>query len=255
MPTQLIYITVLTDKKSEGTAWQQITSMEDLTALLVTPSPARAHGTHESQGVLVRAGPGTGKTVSLQQLTRLVAKRLQASAETDAGIGLVPLLVSVQRVAAYLKKGTLRLESGDLLRAFIDVEYSGKTRDLLLQAYDVRALVCTIDGVDEAADLKTRIEDLLTDTLAPMGIRTVASSRPEGVRLERYEKFITMDLAPLSDEQQNRAVAFQLKNSKEYEHLVALNKIAREQREFGSRSQRQWRREPSQFGSRCQPGS
>mmetsp|Transcript_13926 Transcript_13926/g.35924 ORF Transcript_13926/g.35924 Transcript_13926/m.35924 type:complete len:1262 (+) Transcript_13926:78-3863(+) len=230
---QLIYITVLTDKKSEGTAWANISSMEDLTGHLVAPSPLRSQGTHDAQGVLVRAGPGTGKTVSLQQLTRLVAKSLHASAATDVGLGVVPLFLQVQRLASYLKKGTLNLESNDLLSAFIGVEYSGKTKDLLLQAYASRALVVAIDGVDEAAGLKSRIEDLITDKLSPMGIRVVASSRPEGVRLERYQKFVTMDLAPLSDEQQNQAVAFQLKNSVEYDHLVVLGKIQKEARATG----------------------
>ena len=227
---QLIYITVLTDKKTEGSAWAGISSMEDLTGHLVATSPKRGQGMHEAQGVLVRAGPGTGKTVSLQQLTRLVAKRLQASSGTDLGFSLVPMLVSVQRLASYLKKGVLSTEAGDLLAAYIDVEYEGqpKTKDLLLQAYEARALVLCIDGVDEAAGLKTRIEDLITEKLNPMGIRVVASSRPEGVRLERYAKFITMDLAPLSVEQQNQAVAFQLKNSTEYDHLVALGRIGKQ---------------------------
>lgn len=77
----------------------------------------------------------------------------------------------------------------DLLRAFIVNEYEGTERDMLLQAYEMRALVCCIDGVDEAAAVKGRIEDLVVKQLVPHGIRTVVSSRPEGVRLERYSKF------------------------------------------------------------------
>ena len=234
---QLIYITVLTDKKSEGTAWAGISSMEDLTEHLTKSSSKRAQGMHGAQGVLVRAGPGTGKTVSLQQLTRLVAKRLQSKSKTDVGIALVPMLLSVQRLASYMKRGTLNSQESDLLSAYINVEFTGQTRDLLLQAYEARALVLCIDGVDEAAGLKAKIENLIVDGLNPMGIRMVASSRPEGVRLERYGKFITMDLAPLSDEQQKQAVAFQLKNSKEYDHLIVLVKIGKAARAAGKESE------------------
>lgn len=225
-------ITVLADKKKnkdgQVSSWSSISNMEDLTNLLVTPSPNRTHGTHESQGVLIRAGPGTGKTVSLQQLTRLVCLRVQGA--TEPGVALVPMLLTVQRLASYIKKGVLEITSPDLLRAFIDIEYTGDDRNVLVQAYDMRALVCAIDGVDEAAGLKNKIEDLVINKLAPMGIRTVASSRPEGVRVERYAKFVTMDLAPLSEEQQRKAIAFQLKNSKEYDHLVILSKLRKERR-------------------------
>jgi len=230
----MIMITVVSEKKAgqdgQPSTWSGIQNMEDLTNHMVMPSTKRTQGTHESQGVLVRAGPGTGKTVSLQQLTRLIAQRLYASSSTEQGIGLVPMLLTVQRLASYLRKGALLIDAPDLLRAFIEIEYTGPDQDLLLQAYDMRALVCSIDGVDEAAGLKTRIEDLLIEKLAPMGIRTVASSRPEGVRLERYSKFQVMDLAPLSEEQQRAAIAFQLKNSKEYDHLVILSKLRKEMR-------------------------
>ena len=85
----------------------------------------------------------------------------------------------------------------NLLRAFIGFQYSGPTRDMLLQAYEMRALVCCIDGVDEAAAMKNRIEDLVLKQLVPFGIRTVVSSRPEGVRLERYGAARVLNLSPL----------------------------------------------------------
>ena len=50
----------------------------------------------------------------------------------------------------------------------------------------------------------------------PLGIRTAVSSRPEGVRLERYDKFVVMNLSPLTDEQQRAAIAAQLKNCQTY---------------------------------------
>jgi hypothetical protein len=66
---------------------------------------------------------------------------------------------------------------------------------MLLQAYEMRALVCVVDGVDEAAAMKGRIEDLVLKQLVPNGLRTVVSSRPEGVRVERYTNFFVADLS------------------------------------------------------------
>ena len=96
------------------------------------PWPSAA-GTHPAQGVLLRAGPGTGKTVSLSQLTRLMAiKLLRQANEPPAApppsasaaqpsdpirsdpIGLVPLLLNVQRLAAYMKRST-SAHTADLL--------------------------------------------------------------------------------------------------------------------------------------------
>ena len=224
--------------------------MEGLAEHLLAPSPSRNQGTHDAQGVLIRANAGTGKTVSLQQLTRLLAKRLLSDATTvssasaqsrpkassvgpnvqsGAGIGLVPIFVSVQRLASYMKKqGGTGMDKADLLRAYIDTEYTGAERDLLAQAYQLRALVCSIDGVDEAAGLKSRIEELVVEQLIPKGVRTVVSSRPEGVRLERYKDWVVMNLSPLSDEQQHTAISVQLQNSKYFEHLSALAKLRRQ---------------------------
>jgi Ran GTPase-activating protein (RanGAP) involved in mRNA processing and transport len=247
---QLVYITV--EAQQSTGSWSSIESMEALAEHLLAPSPLRSQGTHEAQGVLVRAGPGTGKTVSLQQLTRIIAKRLLAAvpapmpetapggrrgssssssvdpATGGPGVGLVPMLLSVQRLASYMKQRGGIGGGGDLLRAYIDTEYSGPERDLLAQAYQLRALVVSIDGVDEAASLKTRIEDLVVGQLAPMGVRTVVSSRPEGVRLERYADWNVMNLSPLSDEQQHIAIQAQLKNSTTFESLQSLSKARRQ---------------------------
>lgn len=130
---------------------------------MIEPSPERSHGTHNVQGVLLRAGPGTGKTVSLHQLTRLIALRLQAEskgggsgdgadggASPPAGIGLVPLLLSVQRLATYMNNPKNR-QSGaesDLLREFIISQHEGARRDMLLQVsrslHDMCTRVCGV---------------------------------------------------------------------------------------------------------------
>ena len=58
-------------------------------------------------------------------------------------------------------------------------------------------------------------------------MRLCVSSRPEGVRLERYASFVVLNLSPLSETQQRAAIAFQLKDSREYEHLASLSKAFR----------------------------
>jgi hypothetical protein len=214
-------------KDGDNGLLSKISSVEALADQLLTASPNRHNGTHEAQGILVLAGPGTGKSVSLQQLIRLMAKQLRANVANEPGFGLVPMFISVPRLASHMKSGAFR-DTSDLLRAYIKVEYHGKVQDLLLQAFEFRALVCVIDGVDEAADLKSKVEDLIVTKLEPMGLRIVASSRPKGIRPERYSRFVTMELAPLSDEQRQRAVAFQLKQSREYDHFVALSKARKQ---------------------------
>ena len=78
----------------------------------------------------------------------------------------------------------------------------------------MKAVVILLDGVDEAANLKMTIEDLVCQSLAPRGVRVVASSRPEGVRLHRYvSSFVIMNLNPLTTAQQQKAVSHQLKAS------------------------------------------
>ena len=53
--------------------------------------------------------------------------------------------------------------------------------------------------IDEAAGLKESIEEYVLRVLVPMGVRLVVTSRPEGVRLELYEKgWVVMNLMPLT---------------------------------------------------------
>lgn len=106
---------------------------------------------------------------------------------------------------------------GNLLAEYIEHEY-GKTtsavRDLLLQAYEMRALIIVLDGVDEGGGLRQEIERVVHDTLVPSGNRLVVTSRPEGVRPELYlERFVVMSLQALDDAQQRAVIQTQLQGS------------------------------------------
>ena len=233
---QLIFI----GTKEAGTqgvrraGWNDAGDMKALADLLAASSPARSQGTHDSQSVLMLAGPGTGKTWSTQQLAYLLLQKARASSEA---LPPLPLLVRVQRMLAVLKSAGVDVTTWDdtsggpsLLEEYIKAAFEdGAVRDALLQAYALRSLVVIIDGADEAAAMRTPVETLVLRRLEPM--RVVLSSRPQdlnGVDVSRFEHFVIMDLKPLSEEQQRQAISNQLKDSESFEHLAAFGKIRRE---------------------------
>ena len=59
-------------------------------------------------------------------------------------------------------------------------------RLMLLQAYEMRAVVILLDGVDEAAGRRDIVEAFVHYELGPSGNRLVVTSRPEGVDLGDY---------------------------------------------------------------------
>ena len=52
---------------------------------------------------------------------------------------------------------------------------------MLLQAFDMRALIILVDGVDEAAGMRDIVEAFVHYELVTSGNRLVVTSRPEGV--------------------------------------------------------------------------
>ena len=57
----------------------------------------------------------------------------------------------------------------------------------------------------------------------------VATSRPEGVTIERYaDSFVVYDLKPLSDEQQAKAIREQIGEAAFFRHLMAFTRIRKE---------------------------
>ena len=152
-----------------------VETMPDLLEPLLLPAPERKHGTVPEQDVIIRAEAGTGKTFGLNQLTLLLATSLQTP--NDA-VPLVPLLLPVQRLAVLMRQAELDTQPDDLIRFFIEREYSGADQQLLLMAYEMRALIPLIDGVDEGADLKQTIETFIVKQLSPSGLRTGTRHHP-----------------------------------------------------------------------------
>ena len=80
-----------------------VSNVLDLVKLLLIPSPNRQNGSHSQQPVLVRAGPGTGKTWMAKQAVFTLADKLRASSRV--GVPLVPIVVFVQRVVSLIRDG------------------------------------------------------------------------------------------------------------------------------------------------------
>ena len=218
-------------------AWTKIQNVRSLAPLLLTKSTTRSQGTFQAQPVLLRAGPGTGKTWAVQQLFYFLAKELLADeSSNDQGGGdipLVPVIVYVQRLARLMRKGTVTARGGmELLLAYVREECGSEDPNrlkMIEQALQMRAVVLLIDGVDEAAGLSQTIEDIVLQHIIPMGLRVVVTSRPEGVRLHLYRKhFVVLNLKPLSDDQQRAVIEGQLGDNPFFEHLMRFSAIRHE---------------------------
>ena len=122
----------------------------------------------------------------IKQAAFMLADSLKVDLGSNGGIRLVPIVVYVQRVVYLIREGG----SGKLLQLYIEACYQGRKmegwRKMLIQAYEMRALIVLIDGVDEAAGLRDEIETFIHNELVPSGNRVLVTSRPEGVTLPRY---------------------------------------------------------------------
>lgn len=211
-----------------------------LVHLLLAPSPGRMQGVLQTHRVLLRAGPGTGKTWSMQQLLFLLASALTENGATGVGgdpVHLVPLLIPVQKLARLLRQRQSTadacqcgIDDSNLVLFYIRQEIAdAATRDMLIQAFEMRALIVLLDGVDEAANVKQIIEDFVTQTLVPFGLPLLVTSRPEGIRKRLYARdFVIMNLEPLSPEEQHQIAATQLRGNPFFKHLSAMATLDRQ---------------------------
>ena len=176
------------------------------------------HGRCVAQPVLIRAAPGTGKTWSIQQLLYLLSKRAQDQPEDERLF--VPMVIYVQKLAHLLRAQNDFPPVGVAwLKLYLDAEEkqgnlapacngdqeatckaNKRARHMLEQAIDLRTITLLVDGIDEAAELKEKVEDFVINHLVPLGIRVVATSRPEGVRLRLYQhQFVIINLGKVRD--------------------------------------------------------
>ena len=205
--------------------WKAVKRISDFERILLSShGKGRTSGAGQAHHVLLRAGPGTGKTWSALQLNFLLAKSLANEHKTKV---VVPLLIRVQRLVRILrtarKSGAL-----DLITLYIDEEYKDKDPKwhlMLSQALQMRALVLIFDGIDEASGRREIIEDYIM-TLVPLALSVVATSRPEGVRIDKYRHgWVVMDLERLSEKQMKAMVSNQLEGSQFFQKAMDFVKI------------------------------
>ena len=92
---QTLHVSTATDVQDNRdipTEWR-VDDVRDLAALLLKPSPSRSMGTHPAQPVLMRAGPGTGKTWMIKQAAFAIAETLRETKMSSGGIRLVPMVM------------------------------------------------------------------------------------------------------------------------------------------------------------------
>ena len=213
-------------------SFAKVQDIAEIVPLLLHPCrlQGRLHGAHSSQPVLIRAGAGTGKTWSMQQLLFLLASELSRP-EKDSKLRLVPLLIPIQKLARMRKANSEEGYPSNLVLFYIQAEFSdGRTRRLLEQAFEMRSLIVMLDGIDEAASMKLAVEDYVTKTLVPMGVPLLVTSRPEGIRKRLYSRdFVIMNLKPLGQDQQHKIIEKQLQKNNFFRHLLAFHGARREQ--------------------------
>ncbi|CAE7906762.1 unnamed protein product, partial [Symbiodinium microadriaticum] len=217
----------------QDASFEKVRDISEMVPLLLHKSrvvQGRSHGAHSCQPVLIRAGPGTGKTWSMQQLLLLLAQELAGGGQKEDFVKFrfVPLLIPIQKLARMLRQRSTSDEeaSSNLVLFFIRTEYPrGPTRNMLEQAFEMRSLIVMLDGIDEAANMKLAVEEFVTKTLVLMGVPLLVTSRPEGIRKRLYSRsFIIMNLQPLSGDQQHKIIEKQLQQNSFFKHLVSFSR-------------------------------
>jgi hypothetical protein len=188
----------------------------------------RQRGQWFEVGYMVVARPGSGKTWMMQQVCLELCNRYLAS---DIATEFVPVLLSVQRMSRLLRTeesfaSLLQLDSPfsaeiqtefeaiRILEFVLSAEFDVGTAKALLQAYDARALVVLVDGIDEASSLSRLFESFGREILRS-GNRVMMASRAEGIfymgdYTDGVHGWNLLDLPELAVEQQNQIVEFQM---------------------------------------------
>ena len=175
MAEQLIQVDAVQSHGVQRPGWQQLSGLTSLVPLFTEVPSERLHGKVDVQPVLLCAAPGTGKTWAAQQLANALSIELQCESSppqlsppvpasttplaNGSAVRLVPLLLYVQRLARILRANR-GAAAKDFLRIYLEDEYAGEGQrvETLLMAYELRALILIVDGIDEAAGLLAEVE-------------------------------------------------------------------------------------------------
>ena len=152
---------------------------------------------------LLTGRPAAGKTSLLSQV--IVHSLARAGSE------LVPILVKVQVLQAQLLEHASAFASAwNWVDALLRLELGAGSPlyRLLKQAMLARRSLLLLDGLDEGGEAREQIEEHVTQVLALQGHVIFATSRPlpPGPSEARFRHFQRLQLSPLTDEQQQRAL-------------------------------------------------
>jgi Ran GTPase-activating protein 1 len=154
------------------------------------------------RAALLTAGPASGKTTLLSQVVTLALQ--------DEHTELVPILVKVQVLQQRLLEAPDAFASAwNYIDAYLRLEHEASRPALyrmLRQAMMARRALLLLDGLDEAGAKRADIELHVVEVLAPQGHVLLCTSRPAGVDEALFSAFRRLELAPLSDAQQERAL-------------------------------------------------
>ena len=144
---------------------------------------------------LLTAPPAAGKTSLMSQ----VVMHLLMMRE------LVPVAIKVQRLQVRLLAAPDAFASSwNWVDAYLRLEHGedGPLYLMLRQALASRRALILLDGLDEGGQVRAQIERHVTEVLAPQGHVLLVTSRPAGITDARFVGFRRLELAPLTEEQQ-----------------------------------------------------
>ena len=218
---QTINISTKNDRAASGAgltiAKGQEADVEQLARAFSRPRRHRVFGVPDKfNPVLVRAAPGTGKTWMVQKLVFELSGICPLDVMQHDGVGLVPVLIYVQRLARFVReapkkhpdKWPERPKPSDFLELYLKAEYTNNAKRvaMILTAFQLQACIMLVDGIDEAGSASQDVMDFVLDILTSSGNRLLTTSRPVAIDLKqkRWNTFDVYDLCELTTQQARR---------------------------------------------------
>ena len=169
---------------------------------------AHLSGTHHTDApsaLLLTAPPAAGKTTMISQAVMLALDRESGGEDGDSEF--VPIVLKVQRLQLkLLEEKEAFANSWNWFDTLMRLDNPPNVYRFLRQAMMSRRALLLLDGLDEGGTNKNEIERHVTEVLAPQGHVILCTSRPAGIDESKYAGFRRLELAPLTEAQQQEAL-------------------------------------------------
>jgi hypothetical protein len=224
---QCVPIMVIEKAEQALPTLSKVAEVEGLASWLLAAHAARRDSADAGPAacLLLTAPPAAGKTCLMSQLVMHVLQ----SEECD----LVPILIKVQELQRHLlneSNRTIFERSWNWVDAFLQCVHGAGSElyCMLRQALMARRALVLLDGIDEGGTAREKIERHVTEVLAPQGHVMLVTSRPAGLKEDRFRQhFVRVQLEPLTEEQQKEVV---VKRLGEGEHSDLLEYLSNPER-------------------------